>query len=75
LRPIAKDEDLIAAATGTGGILMLAIALGILSIKSLPVANYIPALVLGPLFAVTARKLTKRRQAVGDEWEARGAEE
>jgi uncharacterized membrane protein YqgA involved in biofilm formation len=75
LKAVAKDEDIIAAATGTGGILMMAIALGILSIKSLPTANYVPALILGPLFAVAARKITKRRQAVGDEWEARGTGE
>jgi uncharacterized membrane protein YqgA involved in biofilm formation len=70
LKPIAKDEDIIAAATGTGGIMMMAIALSVLSVKKMPVADYIPALILGPLFAVAARKLTVARKRVGgDEWE------
>ena len=76
LKKFAKDEDLIAAATGTGGIMMMAIALGILSIKSLPTANYVPALVLAPMFAALARQLTKARKRVGgDEWEPMAAEE
>ncbi len=72
LRPFAKDDDYVAAATGTGGIMMMSIALGLLSIKYLPTANYVPALVLGPVFAGLARRLTKARKKVdGDEWEPR----
>jgi len=60
LKSIAKDEELLTAATGTGGIMMMAIALGILGIKALPVANYVPALLLSPLFVVVARKVAKK---------------
>lgn len=65
LRPLAKDEELLAEATGVGGVLLMAIGLGLLNIKVLPVANYIPALILGPLFVVAARKVSARKASVG----------
>ncbi|MEA2552852.1 MAG: hypothetical protein QOJ65_1028 [Fimbriimonadaceae bacterium] len=41
--------------------MMMAIGLRLLELKMLPVANYLPALILGPLFAAIGRKLTLRK--------------
>lgn len=64
LKPIADDPDLIAEMAATGGIMLMAIGLKLLSIKALPVANYLPALFLAPLLVVVARRVTaKTRKA------------
>lgn len=55
LKPVAEDAELLAEATGTGGVMMLAIGLRLLELKMLPVANYLPALVLAPLFVKLSR--------------------
>jgi uncharacterized protein len=62
LRGFANDEALLAEATAVGGIMMIATALGILELKSLPVADYLPALAIAPIVV-----------AVGRRWEARKA--
>ncbi len=66
LRPLADDTDLFAEITGSGGIMLMAIGLGLLAIKILPVANYLPALALAPLFVLAGRKLSKRKHVVAD---------
>jgi uncharacterized protein len=48
LRPYLSDEAMIAEVSGTGGVLIMAIATGIAGIKSFPVADYLPALLLAP---------------------------
>jgi len=60
LKSLAKDDELINEASATGGILLLSTALGLLAIKSLPTANYLPAIILAPFFVVAARKLSRR---------------
>lgn len=57
---LAEDSRLIAEATAAGGPMMLAIGLRLLDLKQLPVADYLPALILAPAFvrlgdAVSAR--------------------
>jgi uncharacterized membrane protein YqgA involved in biofilm formation len=61
LRSFAQDEVLVAEATAVGGIMMIATALGLLGIKSLPVANYLPALALAPAITATGRRWGKAR--------------
>jgi uncharacterized membrane protein YqgA involved in biofilm formation len=64
LRPLASDTDLFAEVSGSGGVMLMAIGLGLLEIRSLPVANYLPALVLAPLFVWLGRRFG-RRKALG----------
>lgn len=61
LRRLAEREDLMAEISGAGGAILLATGLGLLGIKSLPTANYLPALLLAPLFALTLAKLESRK--------------
>jgi uncharacterized protein len=63
LRPMAEDPDYIAEASAAGGVMLLAIGLGLLDIKKLPVASYLPAIFLAPLFVLLSRKLNRRRTA------------
>ena len=44
------DEMTILAISATGGIILLGVALRLLDLKSVRVANFLPALVLAPLF-------------------------
>ena len=50
LKALAEDQRLIAEATAAGGPMMLAIGLRLLDLKQIPVANYLPALILAPAF-------------------------
>lgn len=56
LRSFARDPELLAEASAVGGAMLLAIGLGLLEIKHLPVANYLPALVLAPIGTLVARR-------------------
>ncbi len=62
LQKFAKDEHLIAEATAAGGALILATGLGLLEIKKMPVETYLPALILAPVFAAIARRLSKAEE-------------
>lgn len=61
LRPVAQDEALLAELTGTGGIMILGIGLGLLEIKSLPTADYLPAIFLAPCFVAIGKAIALRR--------------
>jgi uncharacterized protein len=63
LKPIAGDQELLSEITGSGGVMLMGIGLGLLNIKNLPVATYLPALVLAPLGVVVMRKMKLRRAA------------
>ena len=58
LSSLKNDQGLLAELEGTGGPIMLAIGLSLLSIKKLPTANYLPALVLAPMMVLLSRRLT-----------------
>ena len=58
LSSLKSDQGLLAELEGTGGPIMLAIGLSLLSIKKLPTANYLPALVLAPMMVLLSRRLT-----------------
>ena len=53
LEPL-MDEMTILAISATGGIILLGVALRLLDLKSVRVANFLPALVLAPLFVRVA---------------------
>jgi uncharacterized protein len=57
LRFLAEDQEYVAEATAAGGIMMMATGLGLVEIRDLPVANYLPALALAPLLVWVARRL------------------
>lgn len=63
LRSLKEDEELIAELSGAGGPIMLAIGLSLLSIKKLPNANFLPALLLAPTMVVLSRKWKVRASA------------
>ena len=60
LKPIASDGDLLAELSATGGIMLIGIGLGLLNIKQLPMANYLPALVFAPLFVLAGRRFQRK---------------
>ncbi|HZH98193.1 MAG TPA: DUF554 family protein, partial [Fimbriimonadaceae bacterium] len=56
LRGVAGDEALISEITAAGGVMLMGTGLGLLEIKTdLPVANYLPALVLAPALVGLSR--------------------
>ncbi len=61
LQPIAKDEEMLAETTAAGGAIMVGTALGLLEIKDLHPANYLPAVFIAPLIVHIGRKIAKRR--------------
>lgn len=60
LRPVAEDDDLLAELSASGGVMLVGTGLGLLAIKALPVANYLPALVLAPLMVTIGRRWRAR---------------
>ena len=61
LSPLAKDEEMLAETTASGGLILAAIGLGLLNIRKIPSANFIPALILAPLLVVGIRRFFKQR--------------
>ncbi len=57
LGPIAKDEDMLAEATAAGGVIMMAIGIGLAGIKAIPTAHYLPALFVAPILVLASRKV------------------
>lgn len=56
LRPLRDRPEALAELTGLGGATLLAIGLGLLEIKRMPVANFLPALVIAPGAALLLEK-------------------
>lgn len=65
LKPIGEDEDLLAELSAAGGVMLVGTGLGLLAIKSIPVANYLPALALAPMFVVIGRRISAKRATIG----------
>lgn len=63
LRMVARDEEVMAEATAVGGIMLMAIGLGLMEIKRLPVASFLPALALAPFMVLLGRWWSTRRTA------------
>jgi uncharacterized protein len=60
LRPLADDKDMLAELSAVGGAILLGIGLGLLGITRLPMASYLPALFLAPLFVALWRRWRRR---------------
>ena len=56
LAPLRDRPEALAELTGVGGPIIMAVGLGLLDIKHLPVADYLPALALAPGIAILAEK-------------------
>jgi len=63
LRPLAEDKDLLAETTATGGAIMFATGLGLLEIKDLQTANYLPAIFIAPFVVRVGRWIADKRLA------------
>jgi uncharacterized membrane protein YqgA involved in biofilm formation len=62
LRNLAADQALLDEMSGAGGVLMLGIGLGLLEIKRLPIADYLPAIFLAPALVVFGRVVKRKRE-------------
>ncbi len=59
LKRFAQDTELVDESGAAGGMLLMGIGLGLLDIKKLGMATYLPALILMPLFVSLARRWSK----------------
>lgn len=59
LKPIASSPAAIDEASATGGVIMLAIGLGLTQIKSIPAETFLPALFLAPATVLIAARFKK----------------
>lgn len=62
LKKLVHDEATIAEATAAGGLMMLAIGMNLLRVRETPVADYLPALVLAPLFVRFAHRWSREKR-------------
>lgn len=60
LRSVADDRDLLAEIEGAGGVILFAIGLGLLEIKRLRTADFLPALALAPAAVALGRRIKAR---------------
>jgi hypothetical protein len=63
LRRLAQDTDMMREMGAAGGVLQLGIALGLLDLKDVAVANYLPALIIAPALVVLSRKFGRQPDA------------
>lgn len=63
LKKLVHDEATIAEATAAGGLLMLAIGMNLLKVRETPVPDYLPSLLLAPLFVRFASRWPSKRPA------------
>jgi uncharacterized membrane protein YqgA involved in biofilm formation len=59
LRPISDDAEALAELSATGGAILIGTGLGLLEIKNLHTANYLPAIFLAPAFVLLSRRFSK----------------
>jgi uncharacterized protein len=64
LRWLSEDAEALAELSATGGAILIGTGLGLLEIKDLRTANYLPAIVLAPALVLLARRLPKAKEAV-----------
>lgn len=62
LRSLARREDVLAELNGAGGIILMAVGAGLLGMKELLAANYLPALVIAPILVILGARLAGRKQ-------------
>jgi uncharacterized membrane protein YqgA involved in biofilm formation len=59
LQWLAKDSEMMDEISAVGGPLLLAIGFGLLSIKAIPVANFLPALIFAPCMVGMSRRFKR----------------
>lgn len=59
LKPVADDAEMLANLSGAGGVMLVGTGLGLLQIRALPVADYLPALALAPFFVWVGRRFRR----------------
>lgn len=61
LKPLAKREDLLSDMGAAGGVMLMGIGLGLVDIKHLPIADFLPALAIGPVLEFGILRLGHRK--------------
>ncbi len=61
LKPVSDDSEALAELSATGGAILLGTGLGLLEIKDLHTANYLPAIFLAPAIVLVGRRFKTRR--------------
>ncbi|MBV6490427.1 MAG: hypothetical protein CNCCGFBP_00893 [Fimbriimonadaceae bacterium] len=69
LKFLARHNDRLAETTAVGGLLLVAIGLGLLEVKSLAAATYLPALVVAPILVGLQGGVIRRWRSKGREGE------
>jgi uncharacterized protein len=64
LRGLADDADALSELSATGGAILVGTGLGLLAIKDLQTANYLPAIFLAPAMVIVSRKVPRRREVL-----------
>jgi uncharacterized membrane protein YqgA involved in biofilm formation len=62
LQPVADDAEALAELGATGGAILLGTGLGLLEIKDLHTANYLPSIFLAPAIVMIGRKVRLTRK-------------
>lgn len=75
LKFLARHNDCLAETTAVGGLLLIAIGLGLLEVKSLAAATYLPALVVAPILVGLLGGVVRRWRSKGREGEQGSAAE
>jgi uncharacterized membrane protein YqgA involved in biofilm formation len=60
LKPIADDPEALAELSATGGAILLGTGLGLLEIKNLHTANYLPSIFLAPGLVMLSRRFRRK---------------
>lgn len=61
LKGLGKDQEALDEISGVGGAILLATSLGLMGIRDLHTANYIPAIVLAPLLVMVGRRWAQQK--------------
>lgn len=56
LKPVANDEEQLAELSAAGGVMLMGTGFGLLEVLNLPVANYLPALIIAPCLVLAFRR-------------------
>jgi uncharacterized membrane protein YqgA involved in biofilm formation len=60
LQPISDDAEALAELSATGGAILIGTGLGLLEIKDLQTANYLPAIFLAPAIVIVGRRIQRK---------------
>lgn len=60
LKPLAEDKELLSITTATGGVILLAIGLGLANVVKIPSETYLPSLLLAPCAVLVSRRISAK---------------